>query len=330
MSLPLVRGAGSPLLHRPQDTPQDVLADWIGRLKPGTLRAFRCDLARFGEWLGVKSDGELLFHLREAGAARTETVVAAFLRSEAERGLAPSTVTGRLTAIRSLLKLARKQKLIEWTIEVDLPERARAKVRDMSGPSREEMLRLIAHVEASAADDRELALRDHACVALLYGAALRVEEAVSLDLEHVTPKGEIWVRGKGRGVREAHPALAPWVLESVQTWIAVRPRCETQALLLSYAEPRDQTARARLSQRAARSRLEDLAKRAGIESPVRPHGLRHACATHMLEAGADMHAVSTLLRHASVATTMDHYADGGRKAAANAALLLTPPKRSSS
>ena len=321
----LVRGEGAPLLHSPQDTPAEVAAGWVSRLSPATLRAFRADLAAFGGWLGLRSDQELLEHLREIGSHRTENIVERFITAEAERGLAPNTVAGRLTAIRSLLKVARKQRMIDWTIDVDLPKRSVGgkRVRDMSGPSEEDVDRLLVLVREITKEDEPLGRRDHAVIALLYGAALRVDEAVSLDLEHLAGD-KLWVKGKGARVRAAHPAVAPWVLECVRAWITVRPPAETPSLLLSFAEPREQTARRRVSQRALRDRFAALAKRAGVEAVIRPHGLRHACATHALARGATMQAVSILLRHASVATTIDHYADDTRQAAMSAALLLTP------
>ena len=141
---------------------------------------------------------------------------------------------------------------------------------------------------------------------LLYGAGLRLSEALSLDVQyHVTALGwvdwqekEVRVMGKGSKVRVvplgqlAHEALLQW--RSLR--VGLQRTSDQMALFLGARG-------ARLSARVAQLNLAKLAQRQGLDQHVHPHMLRHSYASHVLQSSGDLRAVQELLGHASIAST---------------------------
>jgi len=148
---------------------------------------------------------------------------------------------------------------------------------------------------------------------LLYGAGLRVSELVSLKLGNLPRRKagswetrEIIVRGKG-GKDRLCPLGAP-ALDAISDWLEVReeslPKKTVQAKAAgTYLFP-SRGKEGHLTRRRLGQMLDALSLKAGIKpSRVHPHALRHAYATHLLQGGADLRAVQTLLGHADISTT---------------------------
>ena len=156
-------------------------------------------------------------------------------------------------------------------------------------------------IRAAGEAEGPLGLRDRAMLEVLYGAGLRVSELVGLPCSALEERGG-WLRvvGKGRSERQVplgEPALAALAeyLELARPQLA--GEVESEALFLS------RRGRAMTRQNFF-ARLRGIARRAGIPSRrVSPHVLRHAFATDLLEGGADLRAVQTLLGHADLSTT---------------------------
>lgn len=137
--------------------------------------------------------------------------------------------------------------------------------------------------------------RYQAIAMVLYGAGLRISEALALEVRDVDgPRGVLHVRhGKGDKAREAKlsPSLYQWLRDY---WARERP-----PLPLLFASPRGCVP----TQNSIRKALALAAKEAWIKKPVTPHVLRHSFATHLLEHGTDVRVVGVLLGHASITTT---------------------------
>jgi integrase/recombinase XerC/integrase/recombinase XerD len=150
-----------------------------------------------------------------------------------------------------------------------------------------------------------LELRDRAMFELAYGAGLRAEELVNLDVTSLDADAEeLRVEGKG-GKTRVVPAGEP-------TWRALeRYLARGRGALVAdgvQAEPAlfvSKTGR-RLSTSDVRRRLALWTRRAGVRAGVSPHTLRHSFATHLLEGGADLRAIQELLGHASIGTTQTY------------------------
>jgi integrase/recombinase XerD len=156
--------------------------------------------------------------------------------------------------------------------------------------------RLFAEVENRIvrAPGDALALRLSALLELLYGSGLRATELVSLDVRAIGPDRPFIIL-KGKGGKERLVPVSERARVSAGRWIAVRPRGSTWL----FPSGRTHLSRVRLFQL-----LKGLSSDAGIPpSRVSPHVLRHAFATHLLEGGADLRALQTMLGHADIATT---------------------------
>jgi integrase/recombinase XerD len=265
------------------------------RLAPRTVEAYRRDLSDFTAWLGGTP-----------AAATTEQLQAYVAQMRAD-GLAATTIARRIAALRSFF---RHQMLLgaradNPAVELALPKRRRALPKTLS-PG--EVERLI----DAAAGTTPRQLRDQALVELLYGAGLRVSEAVGLDRVGVDLENRL-VRAIGKGSKERVVPIG-------------RPAVEALTRYLSRGRPfLDKRHRPELflnAQGGALTRagafliLRRLAEKAGLEPErVHPHLLRHSFATHLLEGGADLRSVQEMLGHADLATTelYTHVSDRRRR-----------------
>ena len=258
-------------------------------LAPRTIEAYGRDLARFAAHL----EGE---GVTRVAAVRREHVVG-FARSLEKAGLSPRSRARALVAARRWLRHAGTSGGAEDPLQgVPSPKSERPLPRVLRPDE------TAALIEA-AAPDGALGLRDRAMLEVLYGAGLRVSELVSLPLSGLDRRAG-WLRVRGKGRKERIVPVGEPALEALDAYLeGARP-------LLARAAARASDA-VFLSRRGAAMtrqnfflRLRELARRAGIPSErVSPHVLRHAFATDLLEGGADLRAVQTLLGHAHLATT---------------------------
>jgi integrase/recombinase XerD len=149
-----------------------------------------------------------------------------------------------------------------------------------------------------AGDGSPGGLRDRAALELLYGAGLRISEAVGIDVDDLDTRERL-VRVRGKGDRERIVPFGEPAAEAVDAWL-VRGRstvaATAPALLLNLRG-------GRLSRQGLWGVVTRVARTVGLEGAVTPHTLRHSFATHLLDGGADVREVQELLGHASVTTT---------------------------
>lgn len=198
------------------------------------------------------------------------------------RGKSASWVTTQLCAVRFLYRKT-----------LGLPER----VSFISFPKRHRPLPTVLSLEeVGALIGAVRVARYQAIVMVLYGAGLRITEALALEVADIDgARGVLRVRhGKGNKAREAKlsPALYAWLR---QYWVRERP--PTPFLFASR-----RTAKPPIAE-TIRSALAHAAKAAWISKHVTPHVLRHSFATHLLEHGTDVRVVGALLGHASLQST---------------------------
>ncbi|MBM3758087.1 MAG: site-specific tyrosine recombinase XerD, partial [Acidobacteria bacterium] len=155
-----------------------------------------------------------------------------------------------------------------------------------------------------------LGARDQAMLELLYASGLRVSELVKLKTHEVNFQGNyVTVKGKGAKVRAVPFGL--WARDKLSSYLTgVRPR-----LLKGQSSPylfTNRSGRA-LSRQGFWKLIRRYALTAGIDKRVTPHTLRHSFATHLLEGGADLRSVQTMLGHADISTTQIYtHVDGAR------------------
>lgn len=207
--------------------------------------------------------------------------------------LAPSTVARKASALRQFFGFLVDEGLREDDPSSALPRpptrRPLPKIL-----SHDEVEALFAQVENEALSGRSATLRLLALLELLYGSGLRATELVSLPVSAV-PRDAPFLTVTGKGGQARMVPVSRRAKDALARWMEVRAD-ESPYL---FPSRKSHITRVRLFQM-----LKDLAGRAGLEpEKVSPHVLRHAFATHLLEGGADLRVLQTLLGHADIATT---------------------------
>ena len=207
--------------------------------------------------------------------------------------LAPSSVARKASALRQFYGFLVDEGLREDDPSTALPRPATRRPLPKI-LSRGEVEALFARAELEAKDDGPAAVRLLALLELLYGSGLRATELVSLPLSAV-PRDAPFLTVTGKGGQQRMVPVSARAKQALSRWLAVRP-ADGKFLFPSRGK---HLTRVRLFQL-----LKALAARAGIDpAKVSPHVLRHAFATHLLEGGADLRVLQTLLGHADIATT---------------------------
>ena len=222
-----------------------------------------------------------------------------WLQSLAKDGLAASTQARKLSSLKRFFRFLfeERDRKDDPTSKLDAPK-VRRDVPDVL--LREDVDRLL---QASAEDPRLTCLLE-----LLYGAGLRVSELVGLRLGDLPRRRlgrwetrEMIVRGKG-GKERLCPLGAPALL-ALRNWLELRDDDKYGTASSAFVFPSRGKA-GHLTRRRLAQMLETLALKVGLApARVHPHALRHAYATHLLQGGADLRSVQTLLGHADIATT---------------------------
>jgi integrase/recombinase XerD len=233
--------------------------------------------------------------LTDAGAADIE----AYFAELGARGLSPATAARRRAAVRQFYRfvLGERWREDDPSRRVDAPKKGRPLPKVLS---RAEVDALIT---AGAAKDGAAGLRLACLIELIYASGLRVSEAVGLSLAAVAQDpAYLIVRGKG-GKERLAPLNLP-ARAAIKAYLAVRPSFVPKGPKPNPWLFASRGAGARLTARRFAQLLDEAARDAGVDpAKVSPHVLRHAFATHLLEGGADLRVVQTLLGHADIATT---------------------------
>jgi integrase/recombinase XerD len=274
---------------------EGFLALLAARRAPRTVEAYRRDLAHLATFLG------------SSPARATVEDLERYLAELRAAGLAPATIARRAAAMRGFYRhlqlLAERQD--NPAAELDLPRR-RPKLPRTLSPGEAERL-----IEA-AAGTQPRDLRDRALIELLYGAGLRVSEAVSLEKGGISLDDRL-VRCVGKGDKERIVPIGRQGVEALRRYLARgRPhldrRHRPELFLNAQGGP--------LTRAGAFLILRRRAAKAGLDpTRVHPHLLRHSFATHLLEGGADLRSVQEMLGHADLSTTelYTHVSDRRRR-----------------
>lgn len=286
-----------PLVNVPPDC---RFADWQShlraerRLADATLTAYAGDVLGFLTFLSGHAD-DVLGALRSLKPA----TIRRFLAQRVEAGASARTRARNLAAIRSYLTFLEREGLAQAA-----PARA---VKTPKLPDR--LPRPIAadaalKLAAGQADDSEaepwIVARNAAVFTLMYGAGLRVSEALSISAKNApdAQKNARSMRITGKGGKTRVVPVLPALIEACAQYRSLVPFVlEPDDAFFRGARggPLDQRIVRRVTQ-AARGRL-------GLPASATPHALRHAFATHLLAAGGDLRTIQDLLGHASLSTT---------------------------
>jgi integrase/recombinase XerD len=275
---------------------EGFLALLATRRSPRTVEAYRRDLADAAKALAPARLG-----------AATPDLLQGYVSRMATAGLAPTTVARRVAALRALYRhlVLLGVRGDNPAAALDLPRRARTLPRTLSAAEAERLVEA-----ASGVQPRDL--RDRALLELLYGAGLRVSEAVGLERGGVDLEGRL-VRVTGKGDKQRVVPIGRAASEALRLYLSRgRPFLDTrhrpELFLNAKGGP--------LTRAGAFLIVRAVAARAGLDPErVHPHLLRHSFATHLLEGGADLRSVQEMLGHADLATTelYTHVSDTRRR-----------------
>jgi site-specific recombinase XerD len=272
---------------------------------PGTVEEYRRNATEFLAFLAARG-----VDWRSPDRAQ----VRAYLAGLADRGLAASSVAGRLAAMRSLYRHALRNERIsaDPLAGVRAPRRPSRLPRVLSVDEAET---LVTAPRRGHARDEALARRDAALLELLYATGMRISELAGLTLDRLDLRRR-QLRVVGKGNKERELVFGAPAAEAVASYLATwRP------VLASRGEPSDavflNASGARLSARGARLVIERWVERTGVSPRTSPHTLRHSFATHLLEGGADLRVVQELLGHVNLQTTQvyTHLSDAALRSA---------------
>jgi integrase/recombinase XerD len=271
-----------------------------------TIGAYTTDIGQFSEFLEKRK--RLLETARRAD-------VRDFLQQLFSHQVDGRSVGRKLSALRHLYRYLLLDKKLEHdpTLNIESPRQWKVLPKALA---RDEMEATLAapltrhrsesrNVEESAA----LAARDCAILEVLYAGALRVSEIINAKLEDLKLEaGYMLVRGKGDKERvvplgkSAQDALTEYLRQSRPALVAGK---RSAAPVAAAARNLPLLFVARGGRKLTRQRVWQMVRAASAVSgrAASPHMLRHSCATHMVENGADLRTVQTILGHADISTT---------------------------
>ena len=256
---------------------------------PHTLSAYGRDLADAEIWLS--DAGGLMGASQEA--------VEAWFTDLARRGLSAATAARRRSSVRQFYRFALGEgwRSDDPSRRIDAPKQGRSLPKTLSRDEIEALL------TASGAADSAAGLRLVALVEMAYASGLRVSELLALTVEAVR-RDPAYLIVRGKGGKERLAPLNAAARAAIKAWLGARdalrkPNTPDSAWLFpSHGKT------GHLTPRRFAQLLDQAALAANIDpARVSPHVLRHAFATHLLEGGADLRVVQTLLGHADISTT---------------------------
>ena len=259
-------------------------------LAPLTVSAYATDIGQFAEFLAKRK--RTLLKARRSDMRN-------FIQQLFANSVDGRSVGRKLSALRHLYRYLLLDKLIEHdpTLNIDSPKQWKVLPKALA---RDEMEAILSgsHPASDRQQDEAIALRNRAMLEVFYAGALRVSEIIGIKLEDLKlDVGYVLVRGKGDKERivplgkSAQQALAEYMKEARNVLMG---RNSSPLLFLG-----------RRACKLTRQRVWQIVRAASLSAGrhASPHMLRHSCATHMVENGADLRTVQTILGHADISTT---------------------------
>jgi integrase/recombinase XerD len=265
-------------------------------LAKNTIEAYSRDLAGLVDFL--------MAHHVPAWHDVDSTRIRSYLATLRRKGLAPRSVARHAVTLRRLFRFLESEGLIK---ENPMPKLLLAGARKLPQTlSADDIRKLLRQPDGN----EPLGARDQAMLELLYATGLRVSELVQLQTQRVSFQGDyLTVKGKGSKMRAV--PFGRWAREKLSTYMTqVRPRLlkgKSSSFVFINRSGKS------LSRQGFWKLMRRYALVAGIDKRVTPHTLRHSFATHLLEGGADLRSVQSMLGHADISTTQIYtHVDGAR------------------
>jgi integrase/recombinase XerC len=282
---------------------EELKTAWLGwlaherRVSPYTLRFYGDDLERFLDFLHGHMGGTVSERML---AKLVPADIRAFITMRRGEGLGAKGIQRALAAVRSFFKFLARENILENAAPRSLrtPRIKRGLPRPLSERDAKAAIEL-AGEKTSKNTPEWIPLRDTALITLLYGAGLRISEALSLKRGDVPLAAALTILGKGR--KERVIPVLDQVRDAVDIYFKKLPHTgakDTPLFVSRTGRP--------MSPREAQLLMQRLRSALGLSDRATPHALRHSFATHLLANGGDLRAVQELLGHASLSTTQTY------------------------
>ena len=269
----------------------NIIIEWVKYLEDirgygfNTLNAYKRDILDFLRFCKNK-DHDFL--------SPNKYILREYLYELSERHLSRPTIARRISSLKNFFKFLLKDKVI-LSLDISIFKSPKLKRNFPKSIDSD----LVAKALSSLMDtknDQWINLRDRAVMLLLYGAGLRISEALSIKKKDA-PDGD-WLRVVGKGNKYRDVPLLPIICDGVREYLDLCPYDVNEDAPLFLGKRGGS-----LSPRIIQRRIENLRYELGLPSHTTPHALRHAFATHLLSGGADLRAIQQLLGHSSLSTT---------------------------
>lgn len=283
----------------------ETLAHWRGafarwlksekRASAYTLRNYSATLERFDDFLTGHLGGAA--SLADLAALETRDF-RAFLAQRRNEGLAPPSIKLELSALKTFYAFLRKRTDIENdAISIMRGPKAKERLpRPINEADAGALIEAAGTIMTTTRKENWEQARDAALITLLYGAGLRISEALSLRWGDA-PLGET-LRITGKGAKTRAVPVIPAAREAVDVYVKLCPfggEADDPLFFSTRGKP--------LSATLAQRTMAKLRAALGLPDSATPHALRHSFATHLLSAGGDLRAIQELLGHSSLAAT---------------------------
>jgi integrase/recombinase XerC len=259
------------------------------RLAKLTLKAYERDLRQFFQFL-IEDQGRLTLKTFSGLEARD---VREFLSARKNNNIEARSLARFIASLKSFSRFLTKRRLADLSALSNL--RAPKLSKTLPRPLSIENAKRLTETNLEEGQEPWIVARDCAALSLLYGAGLRISEALGLQAKDIAPKTDrLIITGKGAKTRIV--PLLPAVRVAVQTYIKLCPFELNDCL---FVGSRGKALSPRILQRAMAKMRGSL----GLPASATPHALRHSFATHLLARGGDLRSIQELLGHASLSST---------------------------
>ena len=263
------------------------------RLSPHTVTSYARDLTQFLDFLADH-------YARPPALADMSSLqladLRAFLAARRHSGAQSRSLNRSVSGLRNFARfLERRDTPVSPAFNLlSVPKTTRSLPRPVAQNDALAMIRLALESASAVWVGR----RDAALLCLLYGAGLRVSEALQLDVKSLPPTQDRALRILGKGNKEREVPLLPIIRQTLDDYIRAAP------FGFAPADPVFRGIRGgRLSARQTQMMVAGLRRTLGLADTVTPHALRHSFASHLLAAGGDLRTIQELLGHRQLSST---------------------------
>ena len=263
------------------------------RLSPHTVASYARDLTQFLDFLADH-------YARPPALADISSLqladLRAFLAARRHSGAQSRSLNRSVSGLRNFARfLERRNTPVSPAFNLlSVPKTTRSLPRPVAQNDALAMIRLALESASAVWVGR----RDAALLCLLYGAGLRVSEALQLDVKSLPPTQDRALRILGKGNKERQVPLLPIIRQTLDDYIRAAP------FVFAPEDPVFRGIRGgRLSARQTQMMVAGLRRTLGLADTVTPHALRHSFASHLLAAGGDLRTIQELLGHRQLSST---------------------------